>query len=121
MRTQELRILVVVAAVLMSGGHAVPSETNGQSGLALGKEVFTEITQPPCGVCHTLADAGTTGTTGPYLDDEKPNEEDVKLTVTEGVGVMPAYGQLLTEEQIDAVAKYVSTVAGNAERKADQE
>jgi mono/diheme cytochrome c family protein len=34
--------------------------------------------------------------------------------VTEGAGVMPGYGPLLTDEQIDAVAKYVSRVAGQA-------
>jgi mono/diheme cytochrome c family protein len=80
----------------------------------LGKEVFTAIAQPPCGACHTLADAGTAGTTGPNLDEQQPSEEDAKLMVTEGAGVMPGYGPLLTEEQIDAVAKYVSRVAGQA-------
>jgi mono/diheme cytochrome c family protein len=34
--------------------------------------------------------------------------------VAEGAGVRPAYGPLRTEEQIDAVVKYVSSVAGQA-------
>jgi cytochrome c6 len=101
--------LAVAAAVLAAwpasaGDAGAPPE--------LGREVFTAIAQPPCGACHTLADADTAGTTGPNLDEQQPSEEDAKLIVTEGAGVMPGYGPLLTEEQIDAVAKYVSSVAG---------
>ena len=36
-----------------------------------GKSIFTAN----CGSCHTLADAGTSGTVGPNLDDAKPTQE----------------------------------------------
>ena len=43
---------------------ATPSATEGSGDRIHGKELFVE----GCGSCHTLADAGTTGTIGPDLD-----------------------------------------------------
>ena len=79
--------------------------------LDLGKRVFLELSQPKCAVCHSLADAGAAGEVGPNLDSSKPDAERVKEVVTNGLGVMPA-NDALTPEQVDAVALYVSTVAG---------
>jgi cytochrome c553 len=75
---------------------------------AAGKVVFTTN----CGGCHTLSDAGTSGTVGPNLDDAKPDEALVVERVTNGQGVMPPFGGTLTEQQIADVAAYVSTIAG---------
>jgi cytochrome c6 len=85
------------------------------AGEELGRQVFTTTAQPPCALCHTLADAGATGAIGPNLDELKPTEGQVRAAVRGGVGVMPAYGETLSEEQIAAVAEYVATVAGQAE------
>lgn len=73
-----------------------------------GKVIF----KAKCGGCHTLADAGTTGTTGPNLDQLKPTFARAQKQVTNGGAVMPAFKRVLTKAQIDAVAKYVSTHAG---------
>ena len=73
-----------------------------------GKSIFTAN----CGSCHTLADAGTTGTVGPNLDDTKPPKELVVQRVTNGQGVMPSFKDSLDEQQIQAVADYVSSAAG---------
>jgi cbb3-type cytochrome c oxidase subunit III len=73
-----------------------------------GKVIF----KAKCGGCHTLADAGTTGTTGPNLDQLKPTFARAQKQVTNGGLVMPAFKGVLTKAQIDAVAKYVSTHAG---------
>jgi cytochrome c oxidase subunit II len=73
-----------------------------------GKIVF----QGNCGSCHTLKDAGTSGTVGPNLDQLKPSEAIVEHQVINGGGVMPAFKTILTPDQITAVAKYVSSVAG---------
>jgi cytochrome c6 len=81
--------------------------------LELGKRVFTEVAEPRCGVCHTLADAGTKGEVGPVLDTLKPDAGRVSTAVTNGIGVMPAFEDL-TPEQIEAVASYVATVTGAA-------
>jgi outer membrane protein assembly factor BamB len=75
---------------------------------AAGKSVFTQN----CGSCHTLADAGTSGNVGPNLDQLKPSFQTVQHQVVNGGGAMPAFGGRLSKTQIDAVAKYVSSVAG---------
>jgi mono/diheme cytochrome c family protein len=75
-----------------------------------GKEVF--LGSAACGSCHTLADAGTSGTVGPNLDATQPSSELVVDRVTNGFGGMPAFADQLSEEQIQDVASYVSSVAG---------
>ena len=73
-----------------------------------GKTIF----KAKCGACHTLADAGTNGTQGPNLDALKPPFDIVKHQVEVGGGIMPAFKGTLTDKQIAAVARYVSSVAG---------
>jgi cbb3-type cytochrome c oxidase subunit III len=73
-----------------------------------GKQIF--ITK--CGGCHTLKDAGTTGTQGPNLDQLKPPFPIVKNQVIKGGGIMPAFKGVLTDAQINAVAKYGAQHAG---------
>ena len=77
--------------------------------LAEGKQVFESA---GCATCHTLADAGASGTVGPNLDDAMPSKELAVDRVTNGGGAMPPFAGQLTDEQIEAVATYVSTVAG---------
>ena len=60
-----------------------------------------------CGTCHTMAAADATGTTGPDLDELQPDFEAVVAQVTNGGGVMPAFGEELSQQQIDDVAAYV--------------
>ena len=73
-----------------------------------GKSIFTAN----CGSCHTLADGGTAGTVGPNLDQAKPPKALVVDRVTNGKGAMPSFKGSLDETQIQAVADYVSSVAG---------
>ena len=77
--------------------------------MALGLDVYNN--KAACGACHILKAAASEGNIGPNLDILKPTEEQVKLIVTEGLGVMPAFGEegLLTSEEIDAVSHYVFT------------
>jgi uncharacterized membrane protein len=65
-----------------------------------------------CSSCHTLADAGASGSVGPDLDTLAPDAAQVAATVTSGRGVMPAFGGQLSPEEIDAVAEYVERAAG---------
>jgi mono/diheme cytochrome c family protein len=74
-----------------------------------GKQVFGSA---GCASCHTLKDAGATGTVGPNLDQLKPSEAAVDKQVTNGGGIMPSFKGQLTPAQIKAVAKYVASVAG---------
>ena len=74
-----------------------------------GAEVFASA---GCTGCHTLADAGTSGTIGPDLDALKPSYDAVHAQVTNGGGGMPAFKDTLSEQQINDVAAYVSDAAG---------
>jgi cytochrome c oxidase subunit II len=99
------------------GGGGGGNETDG-------KTLFTEAAQPTaCKSCHTLADAGATGTTGPNLDEVVPELSEAEIVesitdpdakITEGFqpGLMPRYGDSLSKEQIAALAKYLKEVAG---------
>jgi mono/diheme cytochrome c family protein len=60
-----------------------------------------------CGSCHTLADAGTSGTIGPNLDQVKPSLQRAVTQITNGGGGMPPFKGQLTPDQIRALAQYV--------------
>ena len=74
--------------------------------LDLGKNIFLE--KGNCATCHTLNDARSNADIGPNLNLIKPDIGRVVMAVTNGIGVMPAYEGILTPEEIEAVAKYVS-------------
>jgi len=90
-------------------GTPPPSEAAGDP--AAGKEVF--LGPAGCASCHTLSDAGATGAIGPNLDASMPPAELVVERVTNGLGGMPSFADTLSEEQIQDVAAYVSSVAGS--------
>ena len=71
-----------------------------------GKEIF--LNDGNCASCHTLSDAKSIAVIGPNLDEIRPTLEVVLATVTNGAGVMPAYQDILSKEEIEAVAHYVS-------------
>ncbi len=72
-----------------------------------GRVAFSESAQPPCGVCHTLSDAGSQGSVGPNLDQIRPDRRRIESAVTNGVGAMPAYRDVLTPKQIQEIAEYI--------------
>jgi mono/diheme cytochrome c family protein len=100
-------IATYVGAV--AGTGAAPPQAAGE-GSTDGKTIFQSVAN--CDNCHTLADAGATGTVGPNLDQAKPSKSLVIDRVTNGKGVMPPFKDTLNAKQIQAVADYVSSVAG---------
>ncbi len=68
-----LIVLLAAAAFVAAGCGAVAHMTATSGDPAHGKVLFKMATlpggNPGCATCHTLADAGTTGTVGPNLDD----------------------------------------------------
>ena len=86
--------------------YSVPVDfANLKTGLAI-------FTGAGCAGCHILKAAGSTGTTGPNLDQLKPSEARVSHQVMVGGGPMPSFTGKLTPAQIATVAKYISSVAG---------
>jgi len=92
-----------------AGGGGGGGGGGNAAALAEGKQIFTQN----CGTCHTLSDAGTSGTVGPVLDQLKPDKQRVLNAIKNGgagSGAMPA--NIVTGKEAEAVATYVSTVAG---------
>lgn len=88
---------------------SVPQSTTKQvtvpeGNAAAGADVFASA---GCGSCHSLADAGTSGTVGPNLDDTKPTAERAYEQILNGGGGMPPYDGQLSEQQIADVTAYV--------------
>ena len=73
------------------------------------KEVFLEAGN--CAACHSLSDAGSIAEIGPNLNQIRPQVQIILMAVRNGIGVMPAMEGILTEEEIEAVAHYVSVAA----------
>ena len=73
--------------------------------MELGLEVYNNKAQ--CGVCHTLQAAGSAGDIGPNFDQLTPTIPQIISAVTNGIGVMPPWEGILTDEEIEAVAYYV--------------
>ena len=97
-----------------TGGGATEGGTTTEApagDAAAGKQVFESA---GCVACHTLEDAGSTGTVGPNLDEAEPPATLVVTRVTEGAGAMPSFKDKLTEQQIQDVAAYVSSAAGTS-------
>ena len=119
MRLRSLVSISLIALALVGGGcgggddeeaegpPAATTSTDTAAG-ASGEAVFVDN----CGGCHTLAAAGTSGSTGPNLDELRPDAARVEEQVRNGGGGMPAFEGDLSDEQITAVAEYVSASAG---------
>lgn len=101
--------------LVLLGGCAIKHPT---ANLVNGKIMF----QKSCGSCHTLSHAGTSGTSGPNLDDafKQDRADGYKSTSIQGLvnywiqypntqGVMPA--MLLKGQHAQDVAAYVAAVA----------
>jgi mono/diheme cytochrome c family protein len=87
---------------------SVPAQYKNGDPVA-GKAVFETA---GCKGCHTLKDAGATGTVGPNLDQAKPPLSLVVARVTKGQGAMPPFKGQLTDKQIADVAAYVVKATG---------
>jgi mono/diheme cytochrome c family protein len=128
-----LAALVLSAVALVVASHrsnttvtvTAPSASGHRSPLtgdALGEQIFVSGTPggaEACGSCHTMAAAGTSGTTGPNLDKEltadpaaatRESIVDPNKEIVPGYprNVMPPnYATALTPQQLDAVVNYV--------------
>jgi cbb3-type cytochrome c oxidase subunit III len=104
--------LLDVSAFVARCAGATDAACNSSGGKISSTDGKTIFLTAGCTGCHTLKDAGSTGTVGPNLDQKKPPESLVVDRVTHGKGVMPSFKSKLSSQQIQAVAKYVSSVAG---------
>lgn len=89
-------------------GNGEDDGGGGEGDAEAGAALFEE---QGCGSCHVLADAGSTGTTGPNLDELQPSYDAAFQQIQNGGGGMPAYDGL-GEDAIADLAAYVSERAG---------
>src|SRR5262249_18533806 len=92
--TRTVTVSVAVATTRAPGG----------GNPVAGKQVFASA---GCAGCHTLAAAGSTGTTGPNLDKAKPSLALVLRRVTTAYRAMPSFNGQLSRQQIQDVAACV--------------
>lgn len=122
---RRLPLAALAATLLLAGCGSTGVPEAGDVGV--GQELFTQ----KCGSCHTLADAGTKGAVGPDLDaafdrsrnvdgfDESTIRGVVRNMIEYPVPPMPDRGQLeISEEDADAIATYVASVAAVAQEEA---
>jgi len=84
-------------------------QANADELFSKGKEVFLEAGN--CAACHSLSDAGSMAEIGPNLNQIRPQVQTILMAVKNGIGVMPAMEGILSDEEIEAVAHYVSIAA----------
>jgi mono/diheme cytochrome c family protein len=96
---------------------AKPPEVEGGP----GAQVFANN---GCGGCHTLAAAGSSGVTGPDLDEVLPGQNSAKIEedivdpnkeISKGypANVMPQnFGETLSEEELEQLVEYLQESAG---------
>jgi cytochrome c oxidase subunit II len=109
---------------LQSGGGAAgggaAANSGGGGGAPDGKTIFTGT--GGCASCHTLSDAGATGSVGPDLDKAIPTlsaaeitesieKPDAKITPGFQGGIMPGdFEQRLGQDGVKAVVQYLQKV-----------
>lgn len=107
-----MRFAVSLLLAMIIALPAAAEDVGDEARMDLGRQVFTEIAQPQCALCHTLADADASGEIGPVLDQLRPDYDRVKKAVVNGIGPMQP-NEVLSDEEVDAVAHYVSSVTAN--------
>ena len=92
--------------------ESAPSEPSSPKAPAAAGPDGAALFTANCAGCHTLKAANATGTVGPNLDNLKPSDAVAAKQITNGGGAMPAFKGTLSAAEITALAKYVSSVAG---------
>ena len=102
-----------------AGGDA--RELSQEGLIALGRETYTG--DGGCASCHRLADAGSTGETGPDLDRalQGQSEQQIRTDIVDpdaeiapgyAAGIMPPnFEQTLSGQQLDGLVAYLATVS----------
>ena len=99
--------MVTVAALVVAVpfAFAAPKRSTEPGDAEAGKAVYIKF----CGKCHALKDAGSHGTLGPNLDQDKVSYTRVVTSIEEGVGGIQAEYVLrnVKFQQVYDVSKYV--------------
>ncbi len=100
------RLVLAGAGLIALGGAAAAvaqpaASPPSQSGLDV-KGLFAST----CGFCHS--DGGRSAGRGPQLMDTQRSDEFIRERIKNGKeGAMPAFGQMFSDSDIDAIIKYI--------------
>src|SRR3954452_6577992 len=123
MRAAAAAAFVVLALAASGCGSGVGRAVSGSADTSNVKALFVQR----CGFCHTLAEAKTSGTVGPNLDESfRPDyeqgfeESTVRPGVADQIRFAGNFGEkgltmpknLVKGQDVDDVAAYVAAVAG---------
>lgn len=116
-RTLQILLIVIVAGFQAACGSA-PPKTDAELGLNAQQARGRKIFQVNCASCHhAYSSAGSTGPSlqalfkKKYLPSGLPsNDRFVEGTVVSGRGMMPGFGQALTEQQVSDLMAYLHTL-----------
>ena len=118
-------IAVALLALVLGVGVSACGGDDDNGDATATEETTTETDEPDddtsaagqtsfpdnCGTCHTLSDAGTSGTVGPSLDGTTLSEDAIETQVRNGGGAMPAFEGDLSDDEIEDVAAYVAAAS----------
>jgi len=113
------KLLPLICVLAIAAGCGTGGKADATADQQRGSKLFTE----KCGGCHTLAAAGTKGTSGPNLDESfgPSRKQGFKQSTFQNVVLdqirqpsPPMPKGLVTGDDAQDVAAYVANVAGKA-------
>ncbi|MHB1936302.1 MAG: c-type cytochrome [Acidobacteriaceae bacterium] len=116
-RVNPLLILAGAVAILLAGCHRLPP-SKPLSELTLTEMCGHTVYRQHCAQCHNansekpLHGPGLQGLyKKPYLPSGAPaNDDRVRSTILHGRNTMPAFGNVLNDQQIDNLIAYLHTL-----------
>ena len=75
--------------------------------LSAGRDLFNGNS---CSACHTLTDAGASGSVGPDLDNPNLTRDAIVSRIEMGGGPMPSFSGQISEADIGKLADYIVAV-----------
>lgn len=75
--------------------------------ITAGRDLFNTYS---CSACHTLTDAGSTGSVGPDLDNPNLTHDAIVTRIEMGGGPMPSFAGQISEADIGKLADYIVAV-----------
>lgn len=103
-------VLVLGAASALAGCGGDRADAPTATATVPGRDLFLSA---GCGVCHTLPDAGATGTAGPRLDRPGLTAAGIEAVLRDGKGKMPSYAATLSAPQMRTLARYLARQSGS--------
>jgi mono/diheme cytochrome c family protein len=109
--TSALGALALVGGLTAGVGgltaRAHAADAKASDPLAAGRDLFNTYS---CSACHTLADAGSSGSVGPDLDNPNLTRDAIVNRIEMGGGPMPSFAGQISEADIGKLADYIVAV-----------